>query len=437
MNTKANSESIAGTVYDPNQTRRWQLHQHAQKLFWDVGPVIRDGIERCGFKHRICMCQRGTTGAEVTIKRAPNRKRAAFGGLITCGSVWVCPLCAPKVVNTRRDEMNLAISAWVRKAEVFFVTYTMQHDKETCGQGELKSALTKFAKTLSRFKGSRAVNLVKKNSGHIGTIRALEVTYGEMNGWHVHTHELMFCNSGALAEISKLKKLWARQLIKNGMSGLEAGDIGIEKFRKLRALLKRCLTVQPGDYAAEYVAKYGREPESMRGGKWGIASEMTAAHLKRGRGGQVGDDLPQRCGHVNPWGLLNDSLDGDKRSGVLFHEFGLAMKGSRQLYWSKGLKEYFFGVADRTDEEIAQDADARCTEHVITIGPISWGRVIAHRARWDLLQVAAINGREGVELFLNMLENAPPGPPTDTPFYSEQFNRMLGWNPNYAYKAAA
>jgi hypothetical protein len=127
--------------------------------------------------------------------------------------------------------------------------------------------------------------------------------------------------------------------------------------------------------------------------------------MKAGRGDA--DGVPQRCGHATPWGLLNDALDGDKRSGDLFREFGQAFHGKRQLFWSR---EFFFGLVERTDEDIAAAPDVRCSEHVCEIGPWSWELVIAHDARFEVLQAAATDGRAGVKRLLDKLEAAgPPG----------------------------
>lgn len=393
---------------DPTRARRWQLQRQAQRILNDkVAKLDRFENEIMAHKYRVARCHRSTDGGAPAIRRSPDHNHARFVGLYTCGSVHHCPICAPKVAGFRRNEMNQAIAAWLHQGhEVFFVTYTMQHAAEDYGSGQLQLQLDHLGAALSSFKGSRAFCRVMERAGFKGAIRALETTYGELNGWHSHTHDLIFAGAGALPELRALRSLWARKLLRCGLAGLKPGDIGVERFRKLRHLLQRCLTVQPGQYAAEYVAKFGREPESERGA-WGIGSEMTRAHMKQGRAPDRAG-TPQRCGHATPWGLLNDALDGDRRSADLFREYALAFQGKRQLYWSKGLREYFFGVVERSDDEIAAAPDARCTEHVCELSPFEWQKVLAHNARWELLQVAAINGRDGVRLMLDTLEFERP-----------------------------
>lgn len=398
----------ASAIHNPAARRRWQLQRHAQSLLSDKAPAFdRFGQPTAHFTYRVAMCHRGTDGGGVAVRRSPDRSNARFSNLQTCGSVWHCPICAPKVAAVRRDEMNEALQAWKQRGgEVYFLTYTMQHDAAGYGL-DCAAALKMLAAALSRFKASRAYRAAVESAGAVGAIRALEPTFGEMNGWHVHTHELLFAKPGQLTNLRRLVKSWARTLIKRGMAGLKPGDIGRDKRRKLRALLLRSLTVQPGNYAADYVAKFGREPENDRGA-WGLASEMTRAHMKRGHGAGT-DGVPQRCDHATPWGLLNDALDGDVRSGALFREYAQAFHGRRQLYWSPKLRALFFGLVDRTDEQIAAADDARCTEHVIEILPSEWALVIAHEARFDVLRAAASDGAAGVRAILADLENRPPG----------------------------
>lgn len=412
------AKAAAGTVGDPGLERRWRLQRVAAGLLADKVPKIgRDGHQVAAYRYRVAMCHRGTDGGPVQIKRSPDGTRATFRGVQTCGSVWHCPLCAPKVALERRDELNKAMNSWMLKGgRVAFVTYTLRHDALTHGAGQLDEQLGALSEALSYFKGTRAVRELLKSCAHVGSVRALEATFGEINGWHLHTHELLFVQPAALvfdrhgrlvlwaSPLGRLVKLWARELIKRGLAGLTGNETPGERRAKLRHLLTRCLTVQGGGKAADYVAKFGKEPENERGGQWGLASELTRAHLKRG---QVVEGVPQRCGHASPWALLNDAADGDARSAALFREFAETMQGRRQLFWSKGLKA-LLGIAELSDEELAARPDPKCTEHVIEVTPGLWQLVIACDARFELLRAAARDGREGVLRLLAELERRRP-----------------------------
>ncbi|MBV6575113.1 rolling circle replication protein, Rep63 protein, partial [Acinetobacter baumannii] len=46
----------------------------------------------------------------------------------------------------------------------------------------------------------------------------------------------------------------------------------------------------------------------------------------------------------------------EKDCGKLFQEFDIAMKGSRQLVWSRGLKA-LLDLDEKTDEELAEETE--------------------------------------------------------------------------------
>lgn len=395
-----------GGIHDEATRRRYLLQRKAQRILFDkYAKINRHGDEVAAFRHRVAMCNRGTDGGNVEIWTSPDRERADFKGVQTCGSVWHCPICSPKISNRRRDEINQALVSWLGpeswrgERHVYLATYTGQHSRETASRGQLDAITRRTAKALSSFKSSTAYKRIREAAGVDGVIRALEVTYGEMNGWHVHTHELIFAARGHLATLSKIRKLWARTLISHDLAGLSEGDGAVVRFGKLRALLDHCFTVKPGTYAAEYVAKYGTEPEGERG-RWGLGSELTRQHMKKGRASD--DGRPQRCGHASPWALLNDALDGDELSEELFREFAIAFQGRRQLFWSPGLRKRL-GIVDVEDQDIADNPDERCTIKAASVDSLDWRLVIAHEARFDLLRAAALGGPPGVESFLATL----------------------------------
>jgi len=419
--------------------RRWQLHGHAGQLLNDkVGRVNRAGEEVAHYVYRVAMCQRGMDGWGVKINRSPDHDRAEFGVLQTCGSPWHCPTCGPRIAARQVKQINLGFKAWFDRSApligpeeldlesrapfvpvylsraLYFLTFTNQHDRERAGQGRCKAALGQQAALLSSFKSNRFFRRLMQLGGAPGSIRGLETSYGELNGWHHHTHDILFACSGLLvcdrggqpvrwlSPLFRLRREWARALIRADMAGLNPGDIGVAKFRKLRHLLQRCFDARDGSFAAEYLVKLGKEPESARG-RWGAASELAKSHLKGGRGD---GGAPQRCEHASPWALLNDSMDGDTRSGELWREFALAFHGRAKLYWSPGLKG-LLGVPHVDDIEFARAPDARCSEPVIELSPIQWRKVLAHNARFDVLRQAAINGREGVLSLLAWLDRIP------------------------------
>jgi hypothetical protein len=81
----------------------------------------------------------------------------------------------------------------------------------------------------------------------------------------------------------------------------------------------------------------------------GMASELTdAMGGKRAKGG-----------NRTPWDLLNDAMEGDRRARALWHEWERVSKGKRGLTW--GPMKTLLGVADVSDQDLADDADLEAT----------------------------------------------------------------------------
>ncbi|MDY7393608.1 rolling circle replication protein, Rep63 protein, partial [Acinetobacter baumannii] len=53
--------------------------------------------------------------------------------------------------------------------------------------------------------------------------------------------------------------------------------------------------------------------------------------------------------------MYNESVF-DKDCGKLFQEFAIAMKGARQLVWSRGLKA-LLQIVEKSDEELAEETE--------------------------------------------------------------------------------
>jgi hypothetical protein len=411
---------LAGTVLDPKAGRRLELLTKAAQIMREVETHQTALGAYHSYKYRVSLCQRGvndgrTPSGGIEVWSSPDALRAEYRGIQTCGSVWQCPVCSPKVARERVGEICQAMQLWQNghkgeRGAILFGTFTYQHDRARAGRGQLAEQLAAFSKALSQLKGSRPYRELLETVGYKGSIRGLETTVGELNGWHNHTHEIIFVDEGAVPRaLRRVRKLWARKLIACDMAGLGQFDAPLERRKKLRDLLTRCYVIQPGNKATEYVAKFGREPEGKRG-RWGLASELARSHLKGGASSgksadAAGSALPARCDHASPWELLNDALDGDAMSADLFREYGEAFHGKRQLFWSRGLRE-FFGIDEREDVDLAASADHRCSQFVGVVTRAQWRAVLAKDKRWTVLCIAARHGREFFIEYLESLERA-------------------------------
>jgi hypothetical protein len=293
---------------------------------------------------------------QVEVWKSTGYDRAHYQGLQTCASVWCCPVCSAKISERRRAELLSMIDAHQGTGgAVLLVTRTVPH-KRADDLGEL---LAKIAQAERSFTGHRDYKTLMASFGLVGKVRAVEVTHGQANGWHPHVHELVFLSAPvALADLEEdLSRIWAAAAVRAGLD-MPSRAHGV--------------TVQDGSKAAKYASK------------WGLESELTQWHRKRGK-------IESRT----PFDLLRDVADhGDPLSGHLFRQYAEAFHGRHQLQFSRGLKARF-EIVEVSDEELVQRHD----EDAFLLGSLDveqWRTVCRAEARGVLLEVAANGGWDAV-----------------------------------------
>jgi len=345
------------SVFDESKLLRWALQAEAAHLL----P-----------KERVSYCLRRPTVENVQMLHDPNHDCYRYGALMTCGSVWNCPLCGAKITERRREEMSTATRVLDDAETVMCMqTYTFSHKRFD----NLSASLQSFLAARKRVKEGWTYQKMKKKHGIIGTISALEVTWSPRNGWHPHMHELIIFEKGVdlAAYEADARGKWTNAL---KLEMLTANRHGYRLDRTRGGV-------------EDYIAKWGHEPTKP---VWGPEAEFTKGHVKQSRNEKG----------KTAFGLLADSLDGDQEAGRLFVEFATYFKGKQQLRWSKGLKARV-GLVDKSDEEIA----AEDREDASIFGLFTrdmWRVVLANDVRGELLQVAKRNGLwSDVEQFLREL----------------------------------
>lgn len=303
---------------------------------------------------RVVWCHRTVVSGtgEVGVHRVADGSNARLSGVSTCGSVWHCPVCAAKITEARREELQSAMVAHVANGGgAYLLTLTFPHEADH----PIAELMENFAKALDRFKASAPFKRILGKDGsarRLGSVRSLEVTVSVEKGWHPHTHDLVFCNRLGLGEldfmdqirvdeegdlasplIDQLKGQWVKCLLRVGL-----GDAS-----KITDMHKHGLNVRGGEFAAEYIAKFGRDE------RWGASSELTRPHAKIGAAGEFGGHL-----HFTPFQLLLWAAKGDGWAIHRFREYADAFQGKRMLRWSPGLKKALLGNDDEvSDEDLA------------------------------------------------------------------------------------
>lgn len=345
--------------YDPRALRaeRYALMATARGLLYTEG--VRQQLAYPNKIHATCKCRYITLGGgTVRVLQERDHGVAFFGDLVTCGSVWTCPVCGAKVQERRRVELEKAIDwAYANGYQPVMVTLTFPHT----GWQTIKELLDAQAVALELLRKGSPWDRFKARMDYLGLIRALEVKFG-LNGWHPHTHELWFVSRDAIADLSTPE---ARQL-EADRRGCSVEDLeglvdmksvilarweracrkaGLLDDKKLKAFREHAVDVKGWCSASDYLAKQ----DDAR--NWGIDREIAKANSKTDREGKKG---------IHPFGLLAMAADGDEQAGERFVEYSLAIRGRAQLFWSRGLKA-LVGVTEKSDEELATESQERAS----------------------------------------------------------------------------
>lgn len=346
--------------YQAQSQARHILTLDAQKRFPGKHP---------GNVYRTAAC-RYVNHAEVGVNFSQQFQAAHYAGLVSCGSVWACPVCASRIQERRRLEIEQAISwAESKGLDCVLVTFTFPHRS----WHHLGDLLTMQADAFKRLRKGRPWDKLKRAIGFKGLIRSLEVTHGS-NGWHPHTHELWLVESPPSQ--SELAVLWERACRSAGLlDDHPEGTFRWAKFMVHSVDVKRDMTA--GDYLA-------KQDDSRT---WGMSHEVAKATSKAGK-----------AKGVHPHHFLVRKAHGDAER---FLEYVSGMKGKRQLFWSPGLKS-LVGVDDLSDEVVA-DESREAADLLGLLTPDQWKVIRGNDARAELLDAAERGGWDGVRSLMASL----------------------------------
>jgi hypothetical protein len=292
-----------------------------------------------------------------------------FSGLMHCGLIWVCLRCALIVSERRRKEIAFAVNTnRARGGSEALVTLTFPH----YANDNLDVLRRLFQKALRRFKSGRKYHELAKGISLFGEVRNIEVTNGR-NGWHPHSHAILFFGRRLTdAEQEMLRAVLTQRWIKTARSqGLRSPSI------------EHGLEIEFNQDVSSYLTKC----------KWGIDKELTGTYAKKSK--RRGRTIFQ---------LLLDAKNGDKRAGRLCIEFALAFRGTKQLHWSKGLKQALL-ITEKTEEEILLEATLERSSQISeSKAPVlvcvyrldEWKVIRKARIQKRLLEIGERRGFQGI-----------------------------------------
>ncbi|MBK3582589.1 protein rep [Streptomyces sp. MBT57] len=389
MSTDKTRDAAPGTFSGgkPGAPMERDADTRARDVQFEMREALRAGsglerLEKCG----ISVLAGGVT---PTLRNG----RAGFAGVVTCGSVHVCPCCSTSIRRVRQDELDQVGEFWeCQSCGLVMMTLTMRHyERDTLEDLEQKQRAA--WKAGFGMNAGRQWRDAKREFGVRGFIRAWEVTHGEAHGWHAHYHVLLFlARPLATDDVVRLQHLafevWSTALVSVGARmPVEVS----EKDGKPVAVKIDAPDRGESGKLARYLMK-GQDGKT----RWGIAAELTRQDIKQGQGG-----------HRTPFEIARDAIAGDARSWELWREFVQTATGVRSLYWSNGLRkllaEMGFELDERNDQDVAAE-EASAGQPLACIPASTWYRHIArHKGRPLALLKAAERG--GVRAIRTLVES--------------------------------
>lgn len=320
--------------------------------------------DRRSDRHRLKVAQRRLTGSissrlcwysaatQVSIDVGA-QLIAHVGGIQRCGSSWACPVCAPVIRERRAGEVDQGVAAHLeRGGGAEFLTLTLQHHRGD----RLAQRLDVIAESLRLLLKGSAWDRRRDRLGFVGAIKAVEVTWGEANGWHPHSHSLLLFERPLTdAERTDLRQ-WITQRWAKIAHDRDLGHINQQHGIDLRG-------VTDGDGLGSYVTK-------IEGG-WTAGHELARSDRKNSA----------------PIGLLRNLVaTGEKRWASLWTEYEEATYGRRSLRWSPGLRARLLGTEeDQADADLAASEGVDLTLLRALIDAGDWNRLVRAGATAQVL----------------------------------------------------
>jgi len=297
----------------------------------------------------LCLFGRGST-VSVEVGRLLT---AHVSNVFRCGSSWSCPLCAPVVRQRRAEEIDAGLRlhmGW--GGGVLFLTLTLRHRK----RDTLASRLDVVAQCMNLVLKGSAWERRKLALGYVGNIKAVEVTWGEANGWHAHAHVLLLFDA-PVSEIARRDlETWVfnrwHRIAENRVLGTVTREHGVDLRQVTSA-------GELGDYLTTIDSS------------WSPGLELARNDIKR----------------WSPFDLLTSLMEtGESRWRTLWLEYEAATFGKRSVKWSPGLRARLTGIeTEASDEQLAASEGIDLTLFRALIPTGQWNATVNNGTTGELL----------------------------------------------------
>ena len=322
---------------------------------------LREGLQALTTEPRVAKCGKCRIAPKVEVRLAGGG--AHYSGVMTCGSVWLCPVCAQKVAARRREEVKQVLTAHRESGGgAEFLTLTLPH---TAGD-RLARTRRLVADGWKRVQQGRVWKRLKATAGVVGTIRVLEVTFGFANGWHPHIQVIV---------------LTQRPLTDEERAALRQHCFGVWQQAVVNAghatPLPQCTTIVPV-----------------------VNADIGAYATKFGAGCELANGNGDANARLTPFQVLAAFLDtGEDRYLTVWQEWESGIKGAKQLTWSHGLRAHYALPAVHDHHASSESVG----ETVAIIDADKWRVIVARGMRLLVLETAERGGATALSALLDAL----------------------------------
>ena len=311
--------------------------------------------------------------------------RCGWHGLLTCGSPWVCFVCMrPKCASDAADLNAMVTHHGFDRT--LLGSFTVRHEREdTCGGEEpgerLKSFRRKLTECFTKLLQGKGWVKLQKRLGVVALVRAIDITYGESNGFHAHLHPLFLLKSKHSSRRGRdvVKRLSAALFVR--WCGIVRRHMG-ERFvpsEEHGIVLKPC-------YKADYLVKMG------------LGLELTAGYAKRGKNG-----------NMSMFQVAERIVAGEEHLRGVWRDYSAGMFRAKQLTWSKEATAILEAALAKTPEKEASELGEPTV--LVSFDNEEW-RVARRKLRGVnaalLMQAGEDGGKAAVRLSLTNLLGQPP-----------------------------
>lgn len=309
---------------------------------------------------------------ELHLYDAPDAESGAgygFTWLKKCASALMCFDCAPKIRYKRGKEVKKACINAFEKLHwsVMMTTFTAPHYWDT----DVRKQMDAFNAAKRRFRAGKWWQMQKDLLGYKGAIRSLEITaknpaFGIGNGFHVHTHELDFCDRPPLGD-DEVKYLLAKWLPKWRdcllHEGVEIRDMdaffrhGIEitvPCKDGETLDADALVTMAGYVADSTAIEMSPNIFCNSGTDRAEVSEKLAAEMAPGVWVKTGRGNDEKSKHINHFEYMALALTTHPECKPHMLRLMAALKGRAWMSWTPHLKD-MLGIEDKDDKQLLEE----------------------------------------------------------------------------------